>query len=96
MAILNLLRQALLALLLALLPVAGAHAAADFIALCYHEVESDHSSGMTATAVRAGDLAAQLAWLQASGTPIPSPGPLTERAGSARSLSHRRLPRRLR
>ena len=67
MAILNLLRQALLALLLALLPVAGAHAAADFIALCYHEVESDHSSGMTATAVRAGDLAAQLAWLQASG-----------------------------
>lgn len=67
MAILNLLRQALLALLLALLPVAGVHAAGDFISLCYHEVESERSPGLTATAVRAGDLAAQLAWLQASG-----------------------------
>ena len=67
MAILIFLRQALLALLLALLPVAGARAAGDFISLCYHEVESDQSPGLTATAVRAGDLAAQFSWLQASG-----------------------------
>ena len=40
---------------------------ADFIALCYHEVERDGSGGLTRTAVTAGDLAAQFAWLQANG-----------------------------
>lgn len=42
-------------------------ASGDFIALCYHEVERDGSAGLTRTAVTAGDLAAQFAWLQANG-----------------------------
>ena len=79
MAILNLLQRALLALssagLLCLSPLAAAQAAGegaspgagDFVALCYHEVERETSTRLTRTAVRAGDLAAQFAWLQANG-----------------------------
>lgn len=51
----------------ALLPVAASAASGDFIALCYHEVERDGAAGLTRTAVTAGDLAAQFAWLQANG-----------------------------
>lgn len=61
------LRRAVLALLLSLLPLASALAADDFIALCYHEVESGTAVSLTRTAVRANDLAAQFAWLQANG-----------------------------
>lgn len=59
-------RRLLLALLLLPATVLGA-TPADFIALCYHEVERDGSGGLTRTAVTAGDLAAQFAWLQANG-----------------------------
>ncbi|MBK7425423.1 MAG: poly-beta-1,6-N-acetyl-D-glucosamine N-deacetylase PgaB [Propionivibrio sp.] len=67
MAILNYFRRALLASLLVFLPLAAAQAEGDFIVLCYHEVESEKTGSLTRTAVRSGDLAAQFAWLQASG-----------------------------
>jgi peptidoglycan/xylan/chitin deacetylase (PgdA/CDA1 family) len=59
-------RRLLLATMLLPALVFGA-SSADFIALCYHEVERDGSASLTKTAVTAGDLAAQFAWLQASG-----------------------------
>lgn len=49
------------------LPAVAGAASGDFIALCYHEVERDGAAGLTRTAVTAGDLAAQFAWLQANG-----------------------------
>lgn len=70
MAILIDFRRALLALLivfLLLVPLGAAQAAGDFIVLCYHEVENEKTVSLTRTAVRAGDLAAQFAWLQANG-----------------------------
>ena len=44
-----------------------AFAAVEFIALSYHEVESDTTPLASPTAVRASDLAAQFAWLKANG-----------------------------
>jgi biofilm PGA synthesis lipoprotein PgaB len=67
MAILNNFRRALLALLIFFLPLGAAQAAGDFIVLCYHEVENEKTGSLTRTAVRAGDLAAQFAWLKANG-----------------------------
>lgn len=59
-------RRLLLATLL-LPALAFAVSPADFIALCYHEVERDGSPALTRTAVTAGDLAAQFAWLKGNG-----------------------------
>lgn len=56
-----------LSLFLLALLLAGAVQAGDFISLCYHEVERDDVTPLTRTSVRAGDLAAQFAWLQANG-----------------------------
>jgi len=67
MAILNDFRRALLALLFVFLPLGAAQAAGDFIVLCYHEVENEKTGTLARTAVRASDLAAQFAWLQANG-----------------------------
>lgn len=71
MAILSFFRRALLRALLVLgfllMSAGAAHAAGDFISLCYHEVESDTAPKLTRTAVHASDLAAQFAWLQANG-----------------------------
>lgn len=53
-------------LLLFTLPVC-AESATDFIALSYHEVESDKAPLASSTAVRASDLGAQFAWLKANG-----------------------------
>ncbi len=39
----------------------------EFIALCYHEVESDSTRTLSQTAIHASDLAAQFAWLKANG-----------------------------
>jgi biofilm PGA synthesis lipoprotein PgaB len=60
-----LLIRPLLALLLALAALAPAWADARFMALSYHEVLADDEP-LTPTAVRASDLAAQFAWLQAN------------------------------
>lgn len=60
-------RRLLAAAVLALLACSVAHAANDVIVLCYHEVESDRATVLSRTAVRAGELAAQFAWLQDSG-----------------------------
>jgi biofilm PGA synthesis lipoprotein PgaB len=62
----------------------SAHAANDFISLCYHEVESDDVTPLARTAIRVGDLAAQFAWLQANGyQPVSVQQILDARAGGA-------------
>lgn len=60
-----LLTRYLLILLLGLAALAPAWAEARFMALSYHEVLADDEP-LTPTAVRASDLAAQFAWLQAN------------------------------
>ncbi len=60
------------------------HSADDFIALCYHEVESDQAPRLPRTAIRVGDLAAQFAWLQANGyQPVSAQQVIDARAGGS-------------
>ena len=70
-------------LLLAALP-ALAQPAGGFIALSYHEVESDSAPLATPTAIRASDLAAQFAWLKANGyAPVSVDAIVAARKGGA-------------
>jgi biofilm PGA synthesis lipoprotein PgaB len=71
MALLTAMGRLLMAAFLAMAPWVPADAANELIILCYHEVESDRTAPLARTAVRAGDLAAQFAWLRAAGyTPV--------------------------
>ncbi len=76
-----LIRSLALLLLLTLVAHAPARAEARFISLSYHEVLADDEP-LTPTAVRASDLAAQFAWLQANGwQPVSVDQILAARAG---------------